>query len=216
MYLSRETRVGLVEMSAALRVWKLISGASQVVSIMEEPSRRSGSSGVNRVMCSIDFRFETIEAEQGHRTRLDIKRNGRTDPDAPSFPCRTPRIHDELPFALESKYRHREREHLIVGIDQNKQRIALDMIAAFIHLVDGISAKEHAQASGVRVVPVLFFHVSAVRPEPAHIPDLRLAHRAAPVESPAHKHRVLPTELDEKPGEFEQFLPATVEFPVNP
>jgi hypothetical protein len=89
-------------------------------------------------------------------------------------------------------------------------------IAALVHLIDGISGKDHPDALAISIIPVFPAHIFAVRSQPVHVPQIRIAHRAPAQKAPAPRHRVFLSELDKESCKLEELFARPVQLPIEP
>ena len=74
----------------------------------------------------------------------------------------------------------RERDRLVVGVEQQQQRVADDRFAALVHVADQVAGQAHAQALDEAGVPGVVGHLLAGRVEPGNVLDVGAADARGP------------------------------------
>ena len=110
------------------------------------------------------------------------------------------RVGDDLPPLAVDLLRHGERHVLVVGVEQQQERVVDDRLTAGRRLGDGVAVEEHRQRLGVAVAPVVTGHVLPRRGEPGDVADLALrAERGVALEEPAAaEHGVVVAQLGDR------------------
>src|SRR5207237_8991063 len=93
-------------------------------------------------------------------------------------------VEDDDPVVAPVAARDRERQLLVVGVEEHEEAVVGDLLAPEVGVGNGVAVQEHADRLGETRVPVLLGHLSAVRREPADVGDLAAVDRAA-LEPPA-------------------------------
>ena len=96
------------------------------------------------------------------------------------------RCHCELP---SKRRQHKRNVELLIAVEQNQQRIAVDRLAMLVH-VDVLAVQLHAQATHERHVPGLLRHFLAVGIEPQNVGNGGAFQLFAVEEPAALQHRL--------------------------
>src|SRR5207302_1704869 len=81
---------------------------------------------------------------------------------------RISRVKDSLPTAAPADLREGERDLLVVGVEEQKERVA-DYRRAELVLLSGIAREHHPQALHEARAPRLVAHLSAARFQPGDV-----------------------------------------------
>ena len=93
---------------------------------------------------------------------------------------------------------------ILVGVEQQQQRVADDPLAALVDLVDRVAVQPDAEPADVGRVPRVVGHLAARRVEPRDVLDVGAADAAALEELAAAQHRVLLPDPDHAARELEE------------
>src|SRR5262249_60826172 len=114
------------------------------------------------------------------------------------------RIEDRLPPDAPVVSGKDERQGLVVGVEQDEQRVVHDRAPVGIHLVDRIAGQAEPEAARERAVPVLLGHLAAIGTDPREVLHLGAADPAAEEELPAPQHRMALAQPDDEARELQQ------------
>src|SRR5688572_23971150 len=98
------------------------------------------------------------------------------------------RIDQHLPAGTESVRRHRERQRLMMRVEQQQEAVVANPPALVIDFAQRIAVEEHGKRLRVRLLPVVLGHLRPVRAEPGDVADALAAERPSlePAAAPEH------------------------------
>ena len=100
---------------------------------------------------------------------------------------------------------YKERDSLMVRIEENEERVADDAPAVLVCFVDLVFHQAHPKAPGMSRVPVGIFHFCPAGRKPIEILHLKTMNRTALEEVPSPKDRILSAQPDQPADKSVQF-----------
>ena len=118
--------------------------------------------------------------------------------------------------AAEAPRRQREGHVLVVGVEEQQERVVLDRLAARRAVGDLLAVEEDAEDVGGGLLPVALGHAPAVGAEPPDVGQARALALAPGQELAAAEDRVGLAQLDQALGELEVLALALAQPPLEP
>ena len=109
-----------------------------------------------------------------------------------------------------------EVERLVVGVEQQQERVVPDGLPLLVHLLDRVSREPEPEAPGRAVRPLLVGHLLPVGSKPRQVLDLRTRDAATLEEASPVEHGMAETETYQAPRELDLGLGGARQRPVDP
>src|SRR5215470_9460762 len=114
-----------------------------------------------------------LQAEKHERATLQVEDLAAAPHQLRGARRRLARVEQELPSEARPVCRQDEWERLVMGVQEDQQRVADDAIAALVELFDRVAGKPEAEAARFGVIPIVFGHLLAVEAKPGEVLDFR-------------------------------------------
>src|SRR3954462_8279133 len=109
-----------------------------------------------------------------------------------------------------------ERDGLVMRVEQKEERLIANRLAFEAQDIARVAAEKHSQTAHKRRSPFRIAHLVTTGIEPHHVLYLGAANSSALQKLRSAKDRMILTQFDQPPGEFDQSVLFFIPLPVEP